>query len=153
MSQEISQKLLCETMERAVQEITEATAGIRLRRGEEGPPAGETGTVSLAFNRGFQFTLSFQAELTMLERMTRNMMHDERATPQDVEDFTKEYFNVLCGRIAALLYRAARVSARFTVPVFRTREGPAEGARLALGYISDQGERARLLWYTPDDGQ
>ena len=152
MDQEISQELLREAVERAVQEITEVTAGIRLRR-EEGTPAGETGTVSLTFTQGFHFTLSFQAELPMLERMTRNMMQEESVTLQDVEDFIKEYFNVLCGRISALLYQSARVPTRFTVPVFLAGKGPPEGARLVLGYASDRGEQARLFQYIPDDSR
>ena len=58
-------------------------------------------------------------EAAMFVRLTRGMMQREDVTDRDVEDFTKEYFNVLCGHIVSRLFRETRVPARFSPPVFR----------------------------------
>lgn len=38
--------------------------------------------------------------------------------PQDVEDFAKEYFNVICGQFVARLFQLTKVASRFRIPVF-----------------------------------
>ena len=68
-----------------------------------------------------------------------------------VEDFTKEYFNVLCGHIVSRLFRETRVPARFSPPVFRRgRYVPEDHLRhIVLTYADDRNERAQLIQHAP----
>lgn len=136
--------------DRAVREVTEKTAGVRLSACEE-PPDGELCTVHITFHTGFHTSLSLCADAAMLRRMARAVVRSEKVTAQDLEDFTKEYFNLLCGRIAAALFRATRVAARFSLPEFYHGRYEPEGHRrqFALNYSSERRELAQLVHHVP----
>ena len=86
----------------------------------------------------------------MLARLTRNMMQEEEITQADLEDFTKEYFNVLCGQIAAKLFHETKVASRFGLPDFYygTFEPPRRKEHFSLKYISKEKECAKLVHHT-----
>ena len=104
MNTAMSQQELADLLDQAVRKVTEQTAGIQLS------PSGETlgenlCTVHITFSRGFHTSLTLCADTGLLVRMARNALGEEELSQQDVEDFCKEYFNILCGKIAAILFR------------------------------------------------
>lgn len=146
----LSRKELEAVFDPITRDVTRRTAGIELYRGNT-PPAGELYTVCTAFERGFAFSLSLCAEASLFFRLTRRMMGREDISFQDVEDFAKEYFNVLCGNIAVRLFQATQVASRFAVPVFCAGRYQPDGYRdhLILSYTSDENENAQLIHYSP----
>jgi len=146
----IEKQQLEEMLDQAVREVTEKTAGIHLHL-EADPPVGDLCTVHITFKKGFHSSLTFHADTAMLTRMTRNIVHKECVSDQDLEDFSKEYFNVLCGKIAGLLYKATKVPARFSVPSFHQGRFKPEDQKeqFALNYADEQRENAQLIHHIP----
>lgn len=132
-----------------VQEVTEQVAGIHLVQGES-VPGGEVCTVHADFSRGFHSEVSLCADTSLFVRLTRQMMRTEDITPENVEDFTKEYFNVLCGQIAVKMYQATKVASRFCIPRFQIGRYVPEDREehFVLHYVSDQDEGAELTHHT-----
>ena len=150
MSTSVPRERLAEIFDQVVRDITRREAGICLAPGEA-EPSGEIYTVYAVFERGCGTCLSMSAEAAMFVRLTRGMMQREDVTDRDVEDFTKEYFNVLCGHIVSRLFRETRVPARFSPPVFRRgRYVPEDHLRhIVLTYADDRNERAQLIQHAP----
>ena len=150
MSTSVPRERLTEIFDQVVRDITRREAGICLAPGEA-EPSGEVFTVYAVFERGFDTCLSMSAEAAMFVRLTRGMMQREDVTDRDVEDFTKEYFNVLCGHIVSRLFRETRGPARFRPPVFRRgRYVPEDHLRhIVLTYADDRNERAQLIQHAP----
>lgn len=140
-----TQDALETVFDQTIREVTEKAAGIRLYRGNA-PPVGELCTVMAIFETGFHSSISLWGETAAFVRLTRNMMGRQQVTPRDVEDFTKEYFNIFCGRIAASLFRPTRIASRFGVPSFYQGRCCPEGKReqFVLTYCGDQQERLQL---------
>lgn len=150
MNTVVPQKGLEEIFDQITREVTEHAAGISLCRGDI-HPTGDLCTVSVAFERGFHTCVSFCAEEPLFTRLTRYMMQETEVTPQDVEDFSKEYFNMLCGHIAARLFQVTKISSRFGIPAFyRGRYVPeGHGDHFVISYTSDENENAQLIHHTP----
>lgn len=142
----MSQKELETMLDKAVREVTEKTAGMSLRK-DDAAQGGQQCSVHIEFRKGFHSSLTLCADASMFVRMTSNAIQAEHITPQDVEDFVKEYFNVLCGRISAMLYRATKVSSRFSVPAFYAGRFEPEGKtqQFVLNYSNEQQEGAQLI--------
>lgn len=141
-------KRLAQLLDQVVREVTEREAGIRLQVGA-GEPSGEVCTVYTSFRRGYQTVLSLCAERSLFTRLTRGMMQEDEVSAQDVEDFSKEYFNVLCGRIVSLMYPETKVAARFELPAFceGRREPQGRGEQLSIQYTSEGAGSAELVWH------
>ena len=154
MSTSVPRERLAEIFDQVVRDITRREAGICLAPGEA-EPSGEIYTVYAVFERGFGTCLSMSAEAAMFVRLTRGMMQREDVTDRDVEDFTKEYFNVLCGHIVAQLYRETKVPARFSPPSFRAgRYIPEDHLRhIVLTYAGDRNEHVQLIHLAPRPAQ
>ena len=150
MDTAMSQQNLEEMLDTVVREVTESTAGIRLYHDTQ-PPAGDLCTIYISFQKGLRSSLSLCAEAAMLKRMTQNFIQSEDVTLQDLEDFSKEYFNVVCGRVAAILFKTTKLAARFSVPDFYQGRYSPEGFRdqFVLTYSSDQRENAQLTHHVP----
>lgn len=150
MNTAISQKVLDTVFDEATRQITEAVAGIRLSRGNV-IPGGELCTVYAAFERGFSSSLSLCANASLFIQLTQNIMESDQVTSQDVEDFTKEYFNILCGNIAAKLFQITKVASRFEIPSFhRGRYQPENHQdQFVINYFSDKNEGVQLTHHTP----
>lgn len=154
MDTALTQKELEEMLDAAVREVTESTTGLTLSQGGE-PPDENSCTVHIAFKKGFRSSLSMRADTAMLASMTKNAIREEQVTPQDLEDFAKEYFNVLCGRVAGILYKLTKKSSRFSVPTFQWGEFEPKDQRqqFALNYSDDQSRSAQLIHLVPKAGQ
>lgn len=150
MDTAMEQKALEEMLDRAVCEVTEQTASVRLYQAHT-PPDGEVCTVHITFKNGFQSSLTLCAERPLLVHLACSALREDALTDQDVEDFSKEYFNILCGRIAALLFQKTKVPARFSVPAFhRGHFEPEDHSRqFVLTYAAGRREAAQLVHHIP----
>lgn len=152
MNKNMPQERLTEIFDQLVREVTRREAGISLAPGTD-EPTGEFFTVYTVFERGFNTCLSLSADASMFVRLTQSMMQKEDVTRQDVEDFAKEYFNVLCGHIVSRLFRETRIPARFSPPAFRSGwYVPEDRLRhIVLTYVGDGNERAQLIHHASSD--
>ncbi len=133
-----------------VREVTEKTAGVTLF--PRGKLRGESlCTVYITFNKGFHTSLTLCSDVALLIRMARNALELEEPTAQELEDFCKEYFNILCGKIAAVLFRNTRVPARFSVPAFyRGRFMPEDHhTQFVLTYADEHRDGIQLIHHVP----
>lgn len=149
----LPQQKLETLLDDAVREVTKEISGVCLSPGG-GPPGEDLCTVYIAFRKEFRSSLSLRADAAMLTRMAQRAIEVETITPQDLEDFAKEYFNVLCGRIAAIFYRDTKKAARFSVPFFYRGPYEPEGQRrqFVLSYSDEQRQSAQLIHHVPDPG-
>lgn len=141
MNTVISQEVLDTIFDEVTRQITETVAGIRLYRGSAAP-SGEVYTVYAAFERGFRSSLSLCAEASVFTRLTQNIMQSTQVTAQDVEDFTKEYFNILCGHVASRLFQITKIACRFEIPSFHRGQYQPETHQdqFNINYFSDKNE-------------
>ena len=72
-------------------------------------------------------------------------------TPEDLEEFSKEYLNVLCGKVTGALYRATQIPARFGQPVFYHGRYEPEGqeVQFILTYADEHSKGAQLIHHVP----
>lgn len=153
MDTALDQRELEMMFDKAVREVTAQSAGIKLFPCSD-PPEGELCTVHIRFKRGFNTSISLCANTSMFKRMACKMVGMEEVTHQDLEDFSKEYFNLLCGRIAAALFRETRIASRFSLPMFYDGKFKPEGhePQFELNYFTDQREGAQLTHHVPNSG-
>lgn len=146
----MEQRKLEEMLDKAVREATMRTAGLELFKAQK-PPSGDLCTVYITFKNGFHSSLTLCGNISLLDRMARSALQEENLTQQDLEDFSKEYFNILCGKIAALLFQATKVPARFSVPALYPGRFEPEGhsRQFVLYYRDDQQQRLQLVHHVP----
>lgn len=151
MDKAIPEEQLRTGLDQIMREVTEASAGISLVRGEAA--LGEhICTVYIGFRRGFRSSLSLRADAALFARVAQSMLRkEERVTPEELEDAAKEYFNVLCGHIAAALYKSTHVAARFSVPSFHWGSYSPEDhtEQFVIRYSSGKNEAAELVHHIP----
>lgn len=154
MDTALNQRELEVVFDQVVREVTEKAAGVRLCSCVE-PPGGNLCTVYAAFKKGFHSSVSLCADTGVLTRMTRTVVRSETITNQDLEDFTKEYFNLLCGQIAAALFRVTHVASRFGLPSFYEGRFEPEGQerQFELNYSAGQQEGMQLVHHVPQFDQ
>lgn len=150
MDHVLPQEALQEVFDQLLRDAMGKMAGIRLVRLETAP-SGELCTVYAEFERGFHSSLSLCAETSVFTRLTQFMMQLEEVAPEDVEDFTKEFFNVLCGQICSKLYVATKVPSRFGIPAFYHGRYQPDNLeeQFALCYSSERNEYAELVHLIP----
>ena len=154
MNTAITKETLAKILDQALQEVTERTAGVRLHQGNQ--PLGEDlCTVHITFDQGFDTSLTLCADTNLLARMARNSFHEEAITPEDVEEFSKEYFNVLCGKVTGAIHRTTQATVHFGVPTFYHGHYEPEGqeAQFVLTYTDEYSEGAQLIHHQvrPDE--
>lgn len=151
MNTALAKEELAQILDQAVQDVTERTAGVRLRQREQSPGE-DLCTVQVTFDKGFRTSLTLCADTGLLYRMACNSFHEESVSPEDLEEFSKEYFNVLCGRIAGAMFRATQVPAHFGPPVFYHGRYEPEGREIqfVLTYCDEHcGGGAQLIHHVP----
>lgn len=141
---------LKEVLDQITRKVTEDSVGIQLIQGES-EPGEDVCTVHIRFRKGFRSSLSLRADAAMLTRLTQSILQEENVTPRDLEDATKEYFNVLCGHIAVALHQATQVASRFGVPSFHQGSYSPEDQeeQFVLSYGSDQEGTVQLIHHVP----
>ena len=123
----ISLKTLCDSQwvsqlaDAMVREITRKMAGIDLR--SVPPTAPElaarprTDAVYGLVDGEHPIQVQFRAEPRLFTRLAKNMIGEAPEDGEEVREYAKEYFNVLCGRFLSELYRMANVRVRhMTIP-------------------------------------
>lgn len=150
MNHAMTKEALAEILDQALQDVTERTAGVRLHQGDQ-PPGEDLCTVHITFDRGFNTSLTLCADTSLLARMARNSFHEESVSPEDVEEFSKEYLNVLCGKITGAMYRATQIPAHFGQPVFYHGRYEPEGqdVQFILTYADENSDGAQLIHHVP----
>lgn len=150
MNRVMTKEELVRILDQALQDVTERTAGLRLHQGEQ-PPGEDLCTVHITFDKGFSTSLTLCADTSLLSRMARNSLHEDALTPEDVEEFSKEYFNVLCGKIAGAVSQATKLSPHFGIPAFYHGRYEPEGheVQFILTYADEHSEGAQLIHHIP----
>lgn len=156
MDQAVPETYLKEILDRTLRRVTQKTAGIRLptgiRRdpGVRAPEVDGLYTVYTVFERGFGSALALSADAALFTRIARQMLFTQDVAPGDAEDCAKEYFNIVCGHIAAEIYRSTNISPRFQVPGFCCGHYVPEKRRelFAITYAGGRDGAARLTHYT-----
>ena len=150
MNTAMEKDALAQILDQAVQDVTECTAGVRLHQGEQSPGE-DLCTVQITFDRGFHTSLTLCADKGLLYRMACNSFHEDSVSPEDLEEFSKEYFNVLCGRIAVSMFRVTQVPAHFSPPVFYHGRYEPEGREIqfVLTYSNEHFGGAQLIHHVP----
>ncbi len=150
MNSAMTKEGLEQILDQALQDVTERTAGVRLYQGNQ--PLGEDlCTVHITFDKGFDTSLTLCADTALLVRMARNSFHEEAVSQEDLEEFSKEYFNVLCGKVVGAMFRATQVSAHFGAPVFYhgRYEPEDQDVQFILTYSDEHSEGAQLIHHVP----
>lgn len=154
MNTAMAKEELAQILDQAVQDVTERTAGVRLHQGEQSPGE-DLCTVQVTFDKGFRTSLTLCADTELLCHMASNSFHEESVSPEDLEEFSKEYFNVLCGRIAGAMFRATQVPAHFGPPRFYRGRYEPEGREIQfmLTYSDEYSRGAQLIHHVPSSGE
>lgn len=153
MNTAMAKEELAQILDQAVQEVTECTAGVRLHQGSQ-LPGEDLCTVQITFDKGFHTSLTLCADTGLLCRMASNSFHEESVTPEDLEEFSKEYFNVLCGRIARAMFQATQIPAHFSPPSFYQGRYEPEGSEVQfmLTYSNENYGGAQFIHHVPCSG-
>lgn len=156
MNMALEKEELEQILDQAVRDITECTAGVRLHHGGK-TPGEDLCTVQITFDKGFHTSLTLCADTRLLYRMACNSFHEESVSPEDIEEFSKEYFNVLCGKIVQAMFQATKVPAHFAPPIFYRGRYEPEGREIqfVLTYSDEYSGGAQLIHHVPctkDDG-
>ena len=132
----------------SMQDITNRFAGIQLLE-ENTDLSDDICTVHTIMEGGHRAALLLCADTALLTRLARIIMHRDTVTPKDVEDVATEYFNIICGRVAAGIFQTAHIPSRFHSPRFRTGRYLPESSsscQCVLNYNSGNNERAQLIY-------
>ena len=147
----LTQNEILDILDRAMQDITNRMARIYPCK-QNVAPSGDVCTVCTTFEGGYNADLILYMDPALLTKLTQTTMQEETVSLQDIEDFMKEYFNVICGHIVARLFQAAHISSRFCIPRFYSGLHLPDGAGslcCVLSYVSGSNERAQLIHQLP----
>lgn len=150
MNSAMTKESLVQILDQALQDVTERTAGVRLNQDNQ-PPGEDLCTVHITFDKGFHTSLTLCADTNLLSRMARNSFHEDEISPEDLEEFSKEYLNVLCGKVAGAMFQATQVSAHFGTPRFYhgRYEPEDQEVQFVLTYSDEHSEGAQLIHHVP----
>lgn len=109
-------ELICDM----TQKITQNVAHIDLTLCDMEPdPHCDLCSVYTTLSGGYSSCLVLCAERTFFHRLTENILGHPTDDPEDLEEYAKEYFNVLCGRLVGEIYRVTGQGAKFHPPCFQ----------------------------------
>lgn len=138
---------LTDVLNQCMREITHRFAGIDLLE-KNASLSNDICTVHTVLEGPHRAVILLHADTALLVKLAQNIMHSESVTQQDIEDVATEYFNVVCGRIAAGLFQSANISSRFQTPRFRTGcyvpEEPTS-CHCVLQYTGGDNQNAQLV--------
>ena len=150
MDRVMRQEELQEVFDQLLRDAMGKLAGIRLARLETAP-SGDVCAVWVKFERGFRSSLALCAQSSVFTRLTQFMTQLDTVAPGDVEDVTKEFFNVLCGQICSRLYQETKITSRFGIPAFchGRYQGESLKEQFTLCYSSERNEYTELIHQIP----
>lgn len=112
----------------------------------------DTCTVCTTFEGGYDADLILYMDTALLCRLTKQALQEETVSQQDIEEFSKEYFNVICGHIVARIFQAAHIASRFSIPRFYPgQHTPSQTTASChvLNYVSGNNEGVQLVHQLP----
>jgi len=144
----LSDQQLRDIYDNSARLVTQQTSGIRLEQRDVHLKQ-DVCTLYTNFELHIHSGLAMYADAGLFKRLAQRMMCSETVDRQDVEDFAKEYFNVLCGHIAVALFRNTNLAVRFQIPTFHWGwYQPAEQEEgIEVGFLSDENEGIQLIHY------
>lgn len=137
-----------QVLNQSMQDLTSTFAGIELSQ-DDSALSDDICTVHTMLEGNHQAFLVLCADTALLTRLAQNIMCQDEVTAQDIEDVATEYFNVICGGIAAGLFQVAHVSSRFQSPQFLTGRYIPEGdeaCQYVLSYNGGNNEAMQLIY-------
>lgn len=75
-------------------------------------------TVYTTFNGGYDVRFAFCAERSFMKRITENIAEEPVTDQEDIEEYMKEFINVICGHVVSIVYYKTKTGARFHAPRF-----------------------------------
>lgn len=114
--------------------------------------SGDTCTVHTKLTGGYDATLILYADTNLMTRLTQQCVQEEKVDPRDVEDFVREYFNVICGQVVSKLFQTTRVPSRFHIPCFCAGKyipEQDEVCQYELNYTTCYNEGVQLIYQVP----
>lgn len=78
-------------------------------------------------NGDYSLIFVLSTETSVLQRITRNMKHQESISSEDIHIYTTEFYNIFCGHVVSALNDRIHARARFGIP------------RLIRGYYNGKG--------------
>ena len=147
----LTQTEILDILDCVMQDITNRIARIYPCK-QNGAPSDDVCTVCTTFEGGYEANLILYMDTALLTKLAQTTMQEETVSLQDIEDFMKEYFNVICGHIVARLFQTAHISSRFRIPRFYSGLHLPDGAGsfcCVLSYVSGSNERAELIHQLP----
>lgn len=139
---------LLQVISHSVQDITSRLGGIELAENGE-ILSDDTCTVHTILEGAHRAALLLCADTALLTRLAQKIMHREAVTAQDIEDVTTEYFNIICGRVAAGFFQSAHISSRFHTPSFcpgRYLPEACAACQYVFNYSSGNKEGVQLVY-------
>lgn len=147
----LSQQQIIEIMDRVMKDITNRMDEIRRSTEDSIFFSENVCSIHTTFEGGYHATLALSVDTSLLVRLAQKFMQEEDVPPDDLEDFAKEYFNVICGHIAAKLFQIAHISSRFEIPTFsagRYTPDKDSSSQEVLNYTNNRNEGAQLIHQT-----
>ncbi len=148
----LSQQQIIKIIDRVMKDIT-SQMNDDLRNTEDSISFSENVcSICTTFEGGYHATLALSVDTSLLVRLAQQVMQEENVPSEYLEDFAKEYFNVICGQIAANLFQAANISSRFQIPTFSTERYKVDENSVSqevLNYTSNHNEGAQLIHQAP----
>lgn len=134
-----------EIVNNAVTDITLRVAGIDLKnRTEKGfDETHKISTLSVVAVGNCKITIVYNAEDRLLQTIAEKMKRGPVEEDEEIEMYTKEYFNILVGHIVSCINRRTKSSMRFTIPSFSRGVysiGDDQEGFLEICYESDNGD-------------
>lgn len=105
-------------------------------------------SVYTTFNGECQTLFVFSAERSFMERITEIMLEEPVTDPEEVVEYMEEFVNILCGHIAASIFRITKAPIRFHSPCFidgayLAEDIPAEN--MIVSYFADSYSENAIL--------
>ena len=132
----LSQSQVLEILDRVMKDITNRI--VTIQSSDKTPPLcpNDSCTVYTTFEGGYRATLTLCVDSNLLLHLAQTSMQEENVSAEDLEDFAKEYFNVIC--------------ATFETGCYTPEETSQE---LVLNYTSNRNEGAQLIHKAPSEEQ
>lgn len=149
----LSQEQIQMILDQVMRDITNRLAEIQ-RSNQEVPLSHDVCTVHTTFEGGYNAILVLYADTALMTKLTQQVIQEESVAPQDVEEFAREYFNVICGQIVAGLFKAAHISSRFRIPTYCVGRYVPQGdgtCLCVLNYKSEDHGGAQLIHQIPSE--
>lgn len=107
-------------MDEVVKDITKRMAGIDLERASTDalPSDGKVSALIAEVSGTDGFTLVYNAEDALLREIAQKMKRKPVEDMDEVGEYTREYFNVICGHVISQLNRKTQSTLRFALPQY-----------------------------------